>query len=127
MVVEEKGQDGSSYQQMIYDGEGVNKLIVDRVISPLNSISPDVYEFLQTVQSSPISRVLNDLASDGMINQFKAAVESYGKDGYYQDVVSGTETGLAALQEWVANFKASGGDRSPFDTLETELSNFMQS
>ena len=114
-----------AYEAVVFNGDGVNELIAQRLIAPLDSIDPLVYAFLETVPSHPVSRQLVNLASDGMLPTFKSAVEAYAKDGHAEEVASGTQHGISSLQDWMENFRASGGDRPPFDTLENEIRRFV--
>ena len=123
-VVEEAPLD-QGFESVVFDGEGVNELIAQKLVAPLNMYDSLVYEFLETVPSNNVSKLLVNLASDGMLQMFKAAVESYIKEGHATDVAGGTEDGISSLQEWFDNFRASGGDRPPFDTLENEIRRFV--
>lgn len=119
-VVESENPE-QGYNEVLFDGNAVNDIVAERVIAPLNSYDPLVYEFLETIPSDSIARFLVNISSDGMLPQFKRAVESYVSEGYAEAIVPGVEESISAIQNWFEVFKASGGDRTPFDTLEKEI------
>lgn len=119
VIEQETPEEG--YSEVLFDGGAVNDLIAERVIAPLNSYPPEIYEFLEDVPANSVSRFLVNIASDGMLPQFKRAVESYVSEGYAESIVPGVEESISAIQNWFETFKTSGGDRTPFDTLENEV------
>lgn len=104
---------GTAGMQAVFRGGDANNVVVENLLTPLDSLSQDTWSFLEKANNgNPAARFLVGLAENGQLEDFKQVVQSYVTDNIYESVATGTADGLSEFQEWIGRIEPylAGGD-----------------
>jgi len=114
-----KDDDGTSPS---FDGKAVNKIIADKILSPLYAIPKEAMGYLETSVDSSVDKFVVELALSGRLRGFTDVVESYVNDGVWMAVETGSKEGLDAFQKWYSDMVSYTNDRDVFKLSEIQQS-----